>query len=92
MDVRDFIFLVVEQPSYNAQKDLQKPKQRAFHQLGIEPNSARGGSEFEEAAWPSQDPALRPGPGQGTGAPVCRLVELQEGNASCWWRVGIPSC
>jgi hypothetical protein len=26
---------------YNAQKDLQKPKQRAFHQLGIEPNSAR---------------------------------------------------
>ncbi|CAK9103489.1 Uncharacterized protein SCF082_LOCUS48338 [Durusdinium trenchii] len=39
MDVRDFIFVVVEQLSYNAQKDLQKQKKR-LNQLGIDPSSA----------------------------------------------------
>ncbi|CAE7234124.1 unnamed protein product [Symbiodinium sp. CCMP2456] len=39
VDVRDFIFVVVEQLSYNAQKDLLK-KKKQLYQEGLDPSSA----------------------------------------------------
>ena len=117
MDVRDFIFVVVEQLSYNAQKDLQKQKKR-LNQLGIDPNSAHYAAQLrslEERANMEAEVNLKKQ--RGRARPICfgepiqlqhfrtqryvrvrakapaslqaaaRLVELQEGNASCWWRV-----